>query len=70
LARVGKAWNQKVEDWQSIRKETGKKILCEETRGKSQELAVGKLIPLHTIIRSSLQVSNGGKSNQQDFSLT
>jgi len=36
----------------------GKKILCEETRGKSQELAVGKLAPLHTIILSSLQVTN------------
>ena len=25
-----------------------KKILCEETRGKSQEVAVGKLTPPHT----------------------
>jgi len=50
LARVGKAWNQKEEGWQSIRKETGKKILYEETRGKSQEVAVGKLTPLHNYI--------------------
>lgn len=46
------------------------KILCEETRGKSQELAVGKLTPLHTIIFPPLQVSKYGKSNQQHFSLT
>lgn len=46
------------------------KIFCEETGGKSQELAVRKLTPLHTITFSSLQVSNYGKSNQKDLSLT
>jgi len=30
-----------------------KKILCEETRGKSQEVAVGKLTPLHNYIFST-----------------
>ena len=41
------------EDWQEYKEGDRKEILCEETRGKSQEVAVGKLTPLHNYIFST-----------------